>query len=131
MDEGKLSRSNILVVEDDEITLTLLRRMLQRMKVNRILEAKSGEQALVSLSLAHDPISLVLCDWNLPGMSGIDLFKNIRAANAKLPFLMITARADIESVVAAKEAGVTAYLVKPISPKQLQTKIASLLRTRL
>ena len=131
MDKDKLSRSNILVVEDDEMTLTLLRRMLQRMKVARILEAKSGEQALVSLSLAPDPISLVLCDWNLPGMSGMDLFKNIRAANAKLPFLMITARADIESVVAAKEAGVTAYLVKPISPKQLQAKIASLLGTRL
>jgi len=65
----------------------------------------------------------------MAGMSGIDLFKQVHARDPKLPFLMLTGRTDLESVVAAKKAGITGYLVKPVSPLQLRAKIAVLLRT--
>lgn len=118
---------NVLVVDDDEAMRTLVCRMLKRMKIGRILEADGGAQALERLAAATDSFDIVICDWNMPGMSGMDLFKQVHAEKPQLPFLMLTGRADLDSVVAAKKAGVHGYIVKPISPQELKTKIAFLL----
>jgi CheY-like chemotaxis protein len=95
------------------------------MKVKNVLEAPSGRQALERLSTSLDPVSMVICDWNMSGMSGMDLFRQVHASSPTLPFLLLTGTADLESVVAAKKAGVHGYLAKPISPQQLQAKVAS------
>jgi two-component system chemotaxis response regulator CheY len=63
----------------------------------------------------------------MPGMSGIELFDRVHKLKPEVPFLMLTGRADAESVIAAKRAGVPAYIVKPISPEELKTKVAYLL----
>lgn len=118
---------NVLVVDDDEAMRMLVCRMLKRMRVDRIVEAGGGEQALERLAAAPKGVDIVICDWNMPGMSGMDLFKQVHANQPKLPFLMLTGRADLESVVAAKKAGVHGYIVKPISPQELKTKITYLL----
>jgi DNA-binding NtrC family response regulator len=118
---------SILVVDDDEGMRQLLGAMLKRMNVDLVTEASSGHEALECLSTAHQPFNLVICDWEMPGLSGIDLFKQVHASNPKLPFLLVTGRADLESVAAAKKAGIVGYLVKPISPQQLRAKIAVLL----
>ena len=93
----------------------------------RIIEAGGGEQALRSSPPSRAPSTFVICDWNMPGMSGMELFKQVHAREPKLPFLMLTGRADLDSVVAAKKAGVHGYIVKPISPAELKTKISFLL----
>jgi DNA-binding response OmpR family regulator len=122
-----LDRLNVLVVDDDASMRTLVCRMLKRFKIGQITEAAGGEQALERLSAAPDAFNIVICDWNMPGMSGMDLFKQVHASRPKLPFLMLTGRADLESVVAAKAAGVHGYVIKPIAPAELKTKISFLL----
>ena len=118
-----LDTKRVLIVDDDAPTRTLIRRVLTRMKIAAPEEAASGEQALERLAAATPEIDLVICDWTMPGMSGIELFDRIRAVKPGLPFLMLTGRADIASVATAKNAGVPAYIVKPISPEELKTKI--------
>ena len=125
--DGTSGGLNILVVDDDEGMRKLIGAMLKRMNVDLVTEASSGDEALECLSTAREPFNLVICDWEMPGVSGIDLFKQVHASGPKLPFLMVTGRSDLESVAAAKKAGIVGYLVKPISPQQLRAKIAVLL----
>jgi DNA-binding NtrC family response regulator len=133
MDEARKNPAglSILVVDDDEDMRKLICAMLNRMNAGiLVVEAHSGGEALERLSVAREPFSIVICDWEMPGMSGIDLFKQVHASDPKLPFLMLTGRADLESVVAAKKAGIMGYLVKPVSPLQLRAKIGILLSAR-
>jgi two-component system, chemotaxis family, chemotaxis protein CheY len=130
MNGKNLGGLSILVVDDDNDMRKLICTMLTRMNANAlVIEAHSGEEALERISAALEPFSIIICDWEMSGMSGIDLFKQVHARDPKLPFLMLTGRTDLESVVAAKKAGITGYLVKPVSPLQLRAKIAVLLRT--
>jgi DNA-binding NtrC family response regulator len=133
MDEARKNPAglSILVVDDDEDMRKLICAMLKRMNAGiLVVEAHSGGEALERLSVAREPFSIVICDWEMPGMSGIDLFKQVHTSDPKLPFLMLTGRADLESVVAAKKAGIMGYLVKPVSPLKLRAKIGILLSAR-
>ena len=117
----------ILVVDDDDDMRSIVCRMLKRMKVKNVLDATSAQQALERLSTSVDTVNMVICDWNMSGMSGMDLFRQVHASNPKLPFLLLTGRADPDSVITAKKAGVHGYLAKPISPQELQAKVASII----
>jgi two-component system, chemotaxis family, chemotaxis protein CheY len=117
----------VLVVEDKEDMRSIVCTMLRRMKIKHVLEAASGEQALEHLSTQLDAVTLVICDWNLPGISGMDLFKQVHARQPNMPFLMLTGRADLRSVLEAKKAGVHSYLAKPVSPAELKAKLISLI----
>jgi DNA-binding NtrC family response regulator len=118
---------SVLVVDDDEAMRTLVCRMLKRMNVSHIYEAEGGQQALEQLSGPAGKVEIVICDWNMPGMSGLELFKQVHPQKPELPFLILTGRADLDSVVVAKKAGVQGYIVKPISPQELKTKIGFLI----
>ena len=72
---------------------------------------------------AMDMIDIVICDWNMPKLSGIDLLKQMRSVYPDVPFLMITGRSDMDSVSLAKSSGVTAYIRKPFSPAHLEIKL--------
>src|SRR6185437_14205057 len=85
----------VLVVDDDEAMRTLVCRMLKRMKIGQVVEAEGGPQALERLAATPDSIGIVVCDWNMPGMSGMELFKQVHAERPALPFLMLTGRADL------------------------------------
>ncbi|MGO8919943.1 MAG: response regulator [Stellaceae bacterium] len=121
--EGK----TVMIVDDDETMRMLIRRMLTRMKIGTLMEAEGGQQALQQLEPAMAGCDLIICDWNMPGMSGIELFDRVHALKPDLPFLMLTGRSDAHSVIAAKKAGVPAYIVKPISPEELKLKVSYLL----
>lgn len=73
-------------------------------------------------------IDVVLCDWKMPKMNGIDLLRQIRSADPDMPFVMVTGQADEGSVVAAKNLGVTSYLVKPFSSDQLVKRLRAVSR---
>jgi two-component system, chemotaxis family, chemotaxis protein CheY len=124
---ASLESKTIMIVDDDQTMRMLIRRMLTRMKITNLVEATGGADALQQLELASTPFDLIICDWNMPGMSGIELFDRVSALKPGMPFLMLTGRADANSVIAAKKAGVPAYIVKPISPDELKTKISFLL----
>ncbi|MFQ5775035.1 MAG: response regulator [Kiloniellaceae bacterium] len=117
---------NILVVEDNPGTLKLIQAVLKDMGVAQVRTAMDGRDAQAYLDGGAGAINLVICDWNMPHMSGLELLKQVRASRPDLPFLMITARGTMDSVIAAKKNGVSAYIVKPFAPAQLEEKVASL-----
>jgi DNA-binding response OmpR family regulator len=122
-----LENLTILLIEDDESMRTLVERMLSRLKI-KVVAKQDGPAALQVLQAATQPVDLIICDWNMPGMSGMDVFEQARALRPELPFLMLTGRADLDSVVSAKKAGVAGYIVKPISLPELKTKLSFLAR---
>jgi two-component system chemotaxis response regulator CheY len=120
-----LADKKILIVDDDASMRILTRRMLSRMGITQLIEADGGAQALQLLATA--PVDLVICDWNMPAMSGMELFARARLLKPDLLFLMVTGRADAESHAAARQAGVAAFLVKPIAAPDLKIQLAHLL----
>jgi two-component system chemotaxis response regulator CheY len=118
----------IMIVDDYATMLRILRNLLGQLDFNNVTDASNGDEALQKLLLAGD-IGLIISDWNMQPMTGLDLLKAVRA-NAKLkhiPFIMVTAESKTENVVAAKQAGVSNYIVKPFNAETLKAKMASVL----
>lgn len=125
---NSLSELRVLAVEDNFTALTLLRTMLADIGVNQVFTAKDGKEALDFLGAADDMIDIVLCDWKMPRMTGLDLLQQVRTVDPDIPFIMITGNADRESIMAAKNVGVTSYIAKPYSSKHLEKKLRALSR---
>ena len=117
----------VLVVDDYKTMLRIIRNLLNQLKFTNIHEATDGDAALTKLR--DNKIGLVISDWNMEPMTGLQLLREVRAdANLKdTPFIMITAESKTENVIAAKEAGVSNYIVKPFNAGTLKTKITSVL----
>lgn len=113
----------VLVADDQSAFRSTIKKMLKDLKIQQVFEASSGREALKLLDSAPEMIDLVLCDWNMPSMSGLDLLRQVRSVGLDVPFVMVTGRADKDSVISAKDAGVTAYISKPFSSGQLEAKI--------
>ncbi len=126
--EIDLHKLHVLVVEDNTLTLKLIQAVLKDMSVGQVYTARDGREAQTFLDAGEDLINLIICDWNMPRMSGLDLLKQVRMVHPDLPFLMVTARGTIDSVVAAKKSGVSGYVVKPFSPAELEQKVVALAR---
>jgi two-component system chemotaxis response regulator CheY len=126
--ELNLQNLNILVVEDNVRTAKLIQAVLKDLRVGQVFSASNGREAQTFLDGASDLINLIVCDWNMPEMSGLELLKLVRAAFPEMPFLMVTARGTVDSVMAAKKNGVSAYIVKPFSPAELEQKVVALAR---
>ena len=118
---------NVLIVDDYKTMLRIIRNLLKQIDLVNVEEANDGAEALGKLRGGQ--FGLVISDWNMAGMSGIDLLREVRA-DAKLkrtPFIMITAESKTENVIAAKEAGVSNYIVKPFNAETLRNKIEKVL----
>jgi two-component system chemotaxis response regulator CheY len=118
---------NILIVDDYKTMLRIIRNLLKQLGFNNVDEATDGSMALQKLR--DKEYGLVISDWNMEPMTGIQLLREVRAdARLKaLPFIMITAESKTENVIAAKEAGVNNYIVKPFNAATLKTKLASVI----
>lgn len=126
--EKTLADLKVLIVEDQHEVRAMLRNMLGEIGVTRTFEAGNGAEALRFMDSAFDFINLVICDWNMPNMSGLDLLRQLRSAGQEVPFLMVTGRSDLDSVVEAKANGVSGYIRKPFSPAQLEAKLRILIQ---
>lgn len=118
----------ILIVDDYKTMLRIIRNLLNQLGFNNIEEATDGEAALEQLS--KKKYDLVISDWNMEPMSGLDLLKKVRGTenhHQKIPFIMITAESKTENVIAAKKAGVSNYIVKPFNAETLKTKMQTVL----
>jgi two-component system, chemotaxis family, chemotaxis protein CheY len=117
------SGMNVLVVDDYSTMRRIIRSLLQQIGITNIAEAGDGSTALGKLR--EEAFDLVISDWNMEPMSGLQLLKEVRADNklAKLPFIMVTAETKTENVAAAKIAGVSNYIVKPFTAATLKQKI--------
>lgn len=119
---------SILIVDDYKTMLRIIRNLLNQLGFNNIEEATDGEAALGEL--AKKKFDLVISDWNMEPMSGLDLLKKVRGTedhHQKIPFIMVTAESKTENVIAAKKAGVSNYIVKPFNAETLKTKMQTVL----
>jgi len=117
----------ILIVDDMERMRALIKEQIRALGYSNFHEADNGEKALNMLAKDHAsaPFKLVLSDWNMPVMNGLDFLKAVRSKEQfrTLLFLMVTAEADRESVLAAIKAGASNYIVKPFPPALLEQKL--------
>lgn len=110
-----------LIVDDSLVMRKVLRGALARAGISNICEAADGEEA-VSL-VQKEEFDLVLMDWNMPNMLGIDALIAIRAQGKKMPILMVTTEAEKGRVIEALKAGANNYIIKPFEPDAIVTKI--------
>ncbi|MDD4616109.1 MAG: response regulator [Alphaproteobacteria bacterium] len=118
---------NVLIVDDYKTMLRIIENLLKQLGFRNVLQATDGSMALKVLR--ENQVGLIVSDWNMQPMTGLQLLKEVRADNAlkPLPFIMITAESKTENVIAAKEAGVNNYIVKPFNAETLKQKIAAVL----
>lgn len=121
-------RMSVLVVDDYATMRKIVRQLLKQIGFSNVHEACDGTEAL---NLMRDGLGfgLVISDWNMEPMSGLDLLREVRA-DARLkdtPFIMVTAESKTENVVVAKQNGVSNYIVKPFNAETLKNKIVSVL----
>ena len=116
-------KMKILVVDDFSTMRRIVKNILKQLGYVDIEEAEDGSIALTKMKL--DMYGLVISDWNMPNMSGLDLLKKIRSDDAlkNTPVLMVTAEAKKENVIEAIQSGVNNYIVKPFTAEVLKEKI--------
>ena len=115
----------ILIVDDYKTMLRIIRNLLKQLGFENVDDASDGSEALQKMK--EKKYGLVISDWNMEPMTGLQLLREVRGDNklAETPFIMITAESKTENVVAAKEAGVNNYIVKPFNAATLKTKLVS------
>lgn len=117
----------ILIVDDYKTMLRIIRNLLKQIGFENVDEAADGTQALQKLREKN--FNLIISDWNMEPMTGIELLREVRQDDKlkKIPFIMVTAESKTENVVIAKEAGVSNYIVKPFNAATLKSKLTGVL----
>ncbi len=121
---SQYAKIKTLVIDDQKTMVQVIVSLLRSIGFQDIQECYDGVTAWEKLNKA--PYDLVLCDWNMEPVTGIQLLKKVRATEGplkKIPFILVTAEKKTENIVLAKKAGVNNYIVKPFPLKTLQTKI--------
>ena len=119
----ELLQKKILIVDDAASMRTLTKAILREAGFTHVFDAPGGAEAL--LMMRKVKINLVVCDWNMPGMTGLELFKAVKG-DPKLetpPWIMLTSSSEGEKVKEAIMAGITSYIVKPFKPDNLVKQI--------
>ena len=119
----------VLVVDDYKTMLRIMRNLLRQLGFENVDDAIDGTKALEVLRASEEPFGLIISDWNMEPMTGIELLRHVRADEKfkMIPFIMVTAESKSENVIAAKEAGVSNYIVKPFNAGTLKAKMVSVL----
>jgi two-component system chemotaxis response regulator CheY len=115
----------IMIVDDYNTMLRILRNLLRQLDFLNVEDATNGEDALSKLR--REPFDLIISDWNMAPMTGLDLLRSVRGEEKlrRIPFIMVTAESKTENVITAKQAGVSNYIVKPFNAETLRAKIGS------
>lgn len=117
----------VLAVDDYQTMLRIISNLLQQLGFRNIDTASSGNEALDLIN--SNQYGLIISDWNMEPMTGLQLLQQVRAKDATraIPFIMVTAESKTENVVMARKAGVSNYIVKPFNAETLKQKISSVL----
>ncbi len=119
----------VLLVDDSAVMRKIIQRNLKEsgLVIDEFLEAGDGKQALDVVN--KSAVDLILCDWNMPNMSGIEFVKTLRSLNLpkKIPIVMVTTEGSDAKMAEAKESGADGYLTKPFTPDQLRDKLGEFL----
>ena len=120
-----MSRLLVMVIDDNKFIRRLVHEILRGFDVGYIVEAENGADAIEKFKLAKPDI--VLCDWLMQPMTGLELLREVRAGrtalNPQTPIIMMTGQLDVSSVLKARSLGVSAYLAKPVTVDGVMTRI--------
>jgi two-component system, chemotaxis family, chemotaxis protein CheY len=113
----------VMIVDDFATMRRILRNILKQIGFKNIIEADDGKNALKELK--KEKVDLIMCDWNMPEMPGIELLKNVRSDDKlkDIPFVMVTAEAQKDNIVEAVKSGVSNYVVKPFTAETITEKL--------
>jgi len=118
---------NVLIVDDFDSMLDVMRKLLRRLNFRNIDQARDGAEALRKLKSGK--FGLVISDWDMEPMDGVELYEKVRADDSlkHLPFVMVTAETQWTKLAQAEEAGIEHYLIKPVTEEHLKQKLVSVL----
>ena len=125
-----LKHLRVLLVEDNPGVCLITKTILLNAGITQVFIAHDGKKALQFLDAVSESIDIILCDWEMPAVTGIELLRQVRTTHPDMPFIMITSRTDILSVKAAMDSGVDAFIAKPLSVNDLKTNIAKAFKRR-
>jgi len=117
--------TKILSVDDSAIIRKIIRNGVELLGLE-LLEASDGEEGLSVLAQEHKDIGLILLDWNMPGMNGMEFLKRVKAPNSGykgIPVMMVTTESEKTAIVQAIQLGVSNYMLKPFDVEELTKKI--------
>ena len=124
---GEKTIQSILIVDDDPVSRKKLFRIFNRLGFEQVKEAAQGDEALTMLK--EQPVDLVMADWHMPGLNGLDLLKAIRADEnlRETSVYLVTVEGRQAQIVAAVQAGATGYIMKPFSQESIRQKLGKLI----
>lgn len=119
------SSTRVLVCDDMKMIRKLVQGSLKEWGITDIQEAQDGNEGWDLLMKSDPPIQLVISDWNMPNCTGVELLRRVRnePKYAKIPFILLTAEAEVEKVQEAVSLGVSNYILKPFTAENLRTKL--------
>lgn len=121
-------KEKVLVVEDDPISMEFVLCNLEELGFIKVYKAQDGSDALSVMDWAG--VDLVISDWNMPKMGGLELYKNIKRDPKlkNIPFMLMTSSSEKEKVIEVLKTGITNFIVKPFELEVLQAKISAILK---
>jgi two-component system chemotaxis response regulator CheY len=121
-------KEKVMIVEDDPISMEFVLCSLKELGFIKVYKAQDGSDALSVLGWAG--VDLVISDWNMPKMGGLELYKNIKRDPKlkNIPFMLMTSSSEKEKVIEVLKAGITNFIVKPFELEVLQAKISAILK---
>ena len=125
----QLQDLKVLIVEDNPQAAKFLQKVLAKLGVHQAYCSVDGREAQRFLDAADDMIDLIICDWEMPHMTGIELLQQVRTVYADMPFIMVTGNTEAESVEIAIKYRVNGYIAKPYSPQQIADSLTTLAMT--
>ena len=118
----------VIIAEDEPMATKLAQGALKLMGFRRIFHAPDGLKALKLLKELDGDVQLIVSDWNMPEINGLEFLKAVRKTFPNMRFVMLTGNANKDFVIAARKYGVNAYIAKPFTPDQLKQKIEAIFR---
>jgi two-component system chemotaxis response regulator CheY len=117
----------VLILDDSKTMLRIISNTLKQIGVSDIIEAEDGAIGLEKWKEHNGSFDIILTDWNMPVLSGLEFVKEIRKENKNIPIVMITTEGGKDEVITALKAGVNNYIVKPFSAVVLKEKLNNIL----
>ncbi len=125
----QLQDLRVLIVEDNPQAANLLKKVLGGLGIHQAYRSADGREAQQFLDAADDMVDVIICDWEMPNMTGIELLQQVRTVYPGMPFIMVTGNAEAESVEIAARYQVSSYIKKPYSPQQIADSLTTLVMT--
>jgi DNA-binding response OmpR family regulator len=125
--DTQFRKLRVLVVDDSSPMRRMITGMLWRFGMRDVTSARDGRSALDLFDAASGAFDIIICDWKMPEMTGSDVLRAVRQMDPKIPFLMVTGNGEAGVVIEAIELGVSGYLMKPFSPRELESRVRAAL----